>query len=223
MLAPILLVILRLLQGLSAAGEQAGANSMSFEHAPDDRRGFFTSFTLSGTQGGQVLAPAVFLPLAAVLSEDQLQTWGWRIPFLLSAVVVFVGLYIRRKLEETPEFQAEAEQRRGRQGAARRAVPRPLGQRAARLLRRLHRHGQHDVRGLRAELRHLRRLRHRVQQHLHALARDRRQRRRDLRHPVLGDALRPRRPQAGVRHRRPRQRACWSRRSSAPSPPATTC
>ena len=110
MLAPTLLVILRLLQGLSAAGEQAGANSMSFEHAPDDRRGFFTSFTLSGTQGGQVLAPAVFLPLAAALPEDQLLAWGWRVPFLLSAVVVFVGLYIRLKLEETPEFRAEAEQ-----------------------------------------------------------------------------------------------------------------
>ena len=82
MLAPILLVILRLLQGLSAAGEQAGANSMSFEHAPDDRRGFFTSFTLSGTQGGQILAPAVFLPLAAVLSEDQLQSLGLADPVL---------------------------------------------------------------------------------------------------------------------------------------------
>ena len=109
MLAPILLVLLRLLQGLSAAGEQAGANSMSFEHAPDDRRGFFTSFTLSGTQGGQVLAPAVFLPLAAALPEDQLLSWGWRVPFLLSAVVVLAGYLIRRTLDETPEFQEEAE------------------------------------------------------------------------------------------------------------------
>ncbi len=107
LLAPTLLVALRLLQGLSAAGEQAGANSMSFEHAPDDRRGFFTSFTLSGTQGGQVLAPAIFLPLAAVLPEDQLLSWGWRVPFLLSALVVGLGLVIRLKLDETPEFRAE--------------------------------------------------------------------------------------------------------------------
>lgn len=106
-LAPILLVTLRILQGLSAAGEQAGANSMSFEHAPDDRRGFFTSFTLGGTQGGQVLAPAVFLPLAAVLPKEELLSWGWRIPFLLSAVVMVVGFMIRRTLHETPEFEAE--------------------------------------------------------------------------------------------------------------------
>src|SRR3954463_2827245 len=109
LLAPTLLVLLRLLQGLSAAGEQAGANSMSFEHAPDEQRGFFTSFTLSGTQGGQVLAPAIFLPLAAVLPEDQLLSWGWRVPFLLSAVVVLAGYLIRRTLDETPEFQHEAD------------------------------------------------------------------------------------------------------------------
>ena len=108
-LAPALLVVLRLLQGLSAAGEQAGANSMSFEHSPDDRRGFFTSWTLSGTQGGQVLAPAVFLPLAAFLPEEQLLSWGWRVPFWISALVVVVGYIIRRTLDETPEFNAEAQ------------------------------------------------------------------------------------------------------------------
>jgi MFS family permease len=119
LLAPVLLVALRILQGLSAAGEQAGANSMSFEHAPDTRRGFFTSFTLSGTQGGQVIAPAVFLPLAAALPDDALLSWGWRVPFWVSAVMVVVGFMIRRSLDETPEFQAEAEQA---------AVPRaPLG------------------------------------------------------------------------------------------------
>ena len=107
LLAPALLVVLRLLQGLSAAGEQAGANSMSFEHAPDHRRGFFTSFTLGGTQGGQIIAPAVFLQLAAVLPHDQLLSWGWRVPFWISAVMVVVGYLIRRSLDETPEFQAE--------------------------------------------------------------------------------------------------------------------
>jgi MFS family permease len=108
LLAPALLVVLRILQGLSAAGEQAGANSMSFEHAPARRRGYYTSWTLSGTQGGQVLAPAVVLPLAALLSEDQWLSWGWRVPFWLSAVVVVVGYVIRRTLEESPAFKSEA-------------------------------------------------------------------------------------------------------------------
>ncbi len=108
LLAPALLVVLRILQGISAAGEQAGANSMSFEHAPANRRGYYTSWTLSGTQGGQVLAPAVVLPLAALLSEDQLLSWGWRVPFWLSAVVVIVGFIVRARLEETPAFQSEA-------------------------------------------------------------------------------------------------------------------
>lgn len=107
--APGLLVALRILQGISAAGEQAGANSMSFEHAPYGRRGFFTSWTLSGSQAGQVLAPAVVLPLAGLLSQEQLLAWGWRIPFWLSAVVVLVGYIVRRTLEETPAFQDEAE------------------------------------------------------------------------------------------------------------------
>ncbi len=106
-LAPALLVALRLLQGLSASGEQAGANSMTLEHAPSGRRGFYSSFTLSGTQAGSIVASAVFLPLAATLSRDQLLSWGWRVPFFLSVVVVVVGFVIRRTLDETPAFKEE--------------------------------------------------------------------------------------------------------------------
>ncbi|MFF0683798.1 MFS transporter [Streptomyces tendae] len=106
-LAPVLLVVCRVLQGISAAGEQASANSMTLEHAPPHKRGFFTSFTLSGTQGGQVLATLVFLPVAA-LPEDQLLAWGWRVPFWLSVVVAAVGYVIRRKLDETPAFAQQA-------------------------------------------------------------------------------------------------------------------
>ncbi|MEV5759474.1 MFS transporter [Streptomyces tendae] len=106
-LAPVLLVLCRVLQGISAAGEQASANSMTLEHAPPHKRGFFTSFTLSGTQGGQLLATLVFLPVAA-LPEDQLLAWGWRVPFWLSVVVAAVGYVIRRKLDETPAFAQQA-------------------------------------------------------------------------------------------------------------------
>ena len=105
--APILLVCLRLLQGFSASGEQSGANSLSLEHAPEHRRGYFTSFTLGGTQAGLIIATAIFLPIGA-MPEDQLLSWGWRIPFWLSAIVVAVALVIRRKLEEPPAFREEA-------------------------------------------------------------------------------------------------------------------
>jgi len=105
--APGLLVLLRMLQGLSAAGEQAGANSMTLEHAPAHRRAFYTSFTLSGTQAGLILATLVFLPVSA-LPEEQLLAWGWRIPFFLSAVVVLIGFWVRRTLPETPAFEHQA-------------------------------------------------------------------------------------------------------------------
>jgi len=106
-LAPVLLVLCRILQGISAAGEQASASSMSLEHAPAHRRGFFTSFTLSGTQGGQLIATLVFIAIAE-LPEDQLLSWGWRVPFWLSVAVAVAGYVIRRRLEETPAFAQQA-------------------------------------------------------------------------------------------------------------------
>ena len=108
-LAPALLVILRLIQGFAVAGEISGASSMILEHAPFGRRGFFASFTLQGVQAGQILAAAVFLPLAHYMDKDAFNAWGWRIPFLLSFVVVIAGYIIRREVDETPAFAEESE------------------------------------------------------------------------------------------------------------------
>ncbi|GAB3275134.1 MFS transporter [Parasphingorhabdus pacifica] len=103
MLAPALLVACRMIQGLSAAGEQASAISMSLEHAGEGKRSFTTSWTLQGTQFGTLLATAVFIPFTQ-LPEEALFSWGWRVPFWLSAVVVITAYLIRRKLEEPPAF-----------------------------------------------------------------------------------------------------------------------
>ncbi|TPE49592.1 MFS transporter [Amaricoccus solimangrovi] len=110
LLAPALLVALRLIQGFAVAGEISGASSMIVEHAPFGRRGFFASFTLQGVQAGQILAAAVFLPLAHFMPDAAFNSWGWRIPFLLSFVVIIAGYVIRREVEETPAFQEEESQ-----------------------------------------------------------------------------------------------------------------
>ncbi|KQP43542.1 MFS transporter [Pseudorhodoferax sp. Leaf274] len=102
--APFLLVVCRLIQGFAVAGEISGASSMILEHAPFGRRGFFASFTLQGVQAGQILAAAVFLPLAHYMPEESFNTWGWRIPFLLSFIVIVAGYIIRREVDETPAF-----------------------------------------------------------------------------------------------------------------------
>jgi len=107
LLAPALLVLLRLIQGFAVAGEISGASSMILEHAPFGRRGFFASFTLQGVQAGQILAAAVFLPLAYYMPSEAFNSWGWRIPFLLSFIVIVVGYIIRREVQETPAFAQE--------------------------------------------------------------------------------------------------------------------
>ncbi len=105
--APALLVLCRLVQGFAVAGEISGASSMILEHAPFGRRGFFASFTLQGVLAGQILAAAVFLPLAHYMPTDQFNSWGWRVPFILSFVVIIVGWIIRREVDETPAFTQE--------------------------------------------------------------------------------------------------------------------
>ena len=109
-LAPILLVVMRLIQGFAVAGEISGASSMILEHAPFGRRGYYASYTLQGVQAGQILAAAVFLPLAHFMPEAAFNSWGWRIPFLLSFVVIIAGWIIRREVDETPAFKEEGSQ-----------------------------------------------------------------------------------------------------------------
>src|SRR6476620_620357 len=106
-LAPTLLVVLRLIQGFAVAGEISGASSMILEHAPFGRRGFYASFALQGVQAGQILAAAVFLPLATYMPTEAFNSWGWRIPFLLSFFVIVAGYIIRREVDETPAFEKE--------------------------------------------------------------------------------------------------------------------
>ncbi|WP_416199535.1 MAG: MFS transporter [Pseudomonas helleri] len=102
--APALLVLCRLLQGLSAGGEQVGASLLTMEHAPGKKKSFYTSWLINGASMGSILATSVFIPLS-MLSEEQLLAWGWRIPFLLSAVMVVITWLIRRGVDESPEFK----------------------------------------------------------------------------------------------------------------------
>lgn len=104
--APIILVAMRLAQGFSAGAETTGASTITLESAPHGRRAFYTSFTQCGNLSGFVLANLAFLPVAA-LPPEILFTWGWRIPFFASALVVIVALMIRRRLEEPEIFVEE--------------------------------------------------------------------------------------------------------------------
>ena len=108
--APVLLVVLRMVQGFSTGGEYGGAATFMAEYAPDRKRGFFGSFLEFGTLAGFTLAAAVVLVVELVIGTAAMQDWGWRIPFLLGGPLGLVGLYLRSRLEDTPVFRELEEQ-----------------------------------------------------------------------------------------------------------------
>ncbi|MDV3125960.1 MHS family MFS transporter [Mycobacterium sp. 21AC1] len=103
--APILLLILRIVQGFGVGGEWGGAVLVAVEHAPPTRRGVFGAWPQAGVPAGLLLANGVFMSLSLTLSYDAFMAWGWRVGFLGSAVLIAVGLLIRLRMEETPDFE----------------------------------------------------------------------------------------------------------------------
>ncbi|MGP3685260.1 MFS transporter [Streptomyces sp. IBSNAI002] len=107
--APALLVLLRFLQGLGLGGEWGGAVLLTAEHAPERRRGLWSSFPQIGPPVGFLLANGIVLALSATLTDAQFTSWGWRVPFWAAGVLALAGLWLRRSVEETPQFRALAE------------------------------------------------------------------------------------------------------------------
>jgi MFS family permease len=103
--APALLVLLRIIQGVGIGGEWGGAALMAAEYAPKERRGFFVSWPQFGSPAGLLLATGAFLLVRTFLTPEQFSDWGWRLPFLVSAVLIVIGLVIRLQLAETPQFR----------------------------------------------------------------------------------------------------------------------
>jgi MHS family proline/betaine transporter-like MFS transporter len=106
--APAIIVIARLLQGFSAGGEVGGSTSLLVEYAPQGRRGFYGSWQQSGAGAALLLGSLIGAILTALLSTDNMNAWGWRIPFLLGLAIGPIGLWIRRNMNESPSFLAEA-------------------------------------------------------------------------------------------------------------------
>lgn len=107
--APVIVIVLRVIQGLALGGEYGGAAIYVAEHAPPEKRGFYTSFIQASVAGGFVLSIIVVLGCRALLPTEQFEAWGWRIPFLLSIALLAISLWMRLKLSESPVFQAMKE------------------------------------------------------------------------------------------------------------------
>ncbi|WP_328971897.1 MFS transporter [Streptomyces sp. NBC_00239] len=121
--APVLLTVLRLVQGFALGGEWGGAVLLVSEHGDDRRRGFWASWPQAGAPGGNLLATGVLAILAAVQSDATFLAWGWRIPFLLSGVLVVIGLWIRISVSESPVFLAAQEKAAERAATGAEAKP----------------------------------------------------------------------------------------------------
>ena len=107
--APIIVILFRILQGLALGGEYGGAAIYVAEHAPPEKRGFYTSFIQASVVGGFVLSILVVLACRALIPPDEFVEWGWRVPFLLSLILLAISLWMRFKLSESPVFQAMKE------------------------------------------------------------------------------------------------------------------
>lgn len=107
--APVIVILLRVLQGLALGGEYGGAAIYVAEHAPPEKRGFYTSFIQASVVGGFVLSIAVVLACRFLIPADDFAAWGWRVPFLLSIILLFISLWMRLKLSESPVFKAMKE------------------------------------------------------------------------------------------------------------------
>ena len=111
LVAPILLVVARLMQGFSAGGEWGGSTAFIVEWAPKGRRGWFGSFQQTSVVAGLLLGSGVAALLNTLLSQEQMSSWGWRVPFLLGGILGPVGLYMRRSMRETPVYEAASRER----------------------------------------------------------------------------------------------------------------
>lgn len=112
--APLLLILLRMVQGFSTGGEYGGAATFMAEYAPDDRRGFYGSFLEFGTLAGFSLGAFLMLAFSLLLGDAAMHDWGWRIPFLIAAPMGMIGMYLRARMEDTPIFRALESEGEGR-------------------------------------------------------------------------------------------------------------
>lgn len=133
LVAPLLLVLMRFIQGFALGGEATGAQLMTMEHAPADRRAFYGSLMAMGSPISQVLANLSLVFLTTTLSDESFMAWGWRVPFFLSILLIMVGIYIRLKVEETPIFK-EGVQELARESISPLAVIRSHGVSIVRLM-----------------------------------------------------------------------------------------